>query len=42
MIRKAAVPGNKMAFAGIKDNAELADLLAYLRTLSDSPPPLPQ
>jgi cytochrome c len=39
---KAAVPGNKMAFAGIKDNAELADLLAYLRTLSDSPPPLPQ
>jgi len=39
---KAAVPGNKMAFAGIKDNAELADVLAYLRTLSDSPPPLPQ
>jgi cytochrome c len=39
---RAAIPGNKMAFAGIKDNAELADLLAYLRTLSDSPPPLPQ
>ncbi|MCL4766238.1 MAG: cytochrome c family protein [Hyphomicrobiaceae bacterium] len=34
-------PGNKMAFAGIKDNAELADLLAYLRTLHDSPPALP-
>ncbi len=35
-------PGNKMAFAGIKDNAELADLLAYLRSLSDNPAPLPQ
>lgn len=38
---KGYVPGNKMAFAGIKDNAELADLLAYLRTLNDNPPPLP-
>lgn len=38
---RAYVPGNKMAFAGIKDNAELADLIAYLRTLSDSPAPLP-
>jgi cytochrome c len=35
------VPNNKMAFVGVKDNAELADLLAYLRTLSDSPEPLP-
>jgi cytochrome c len=39
---KATVPGNKMAFAGVKDDADLADLLAYLRSLSDSPPPLPQ
>jgi cytochrome c len=39
---KAAIPGNKMAFAGIKDNAELGDLIVYLRTLSDSPQPLPQ
>lgn len=39
---KAAIPGNKMAFAGIKDNAELADLIAYLRTLNDNPPPLPE
>jgi cytochrome c len=39
---KADIPGNKMAFVGIKDNAELADVIAYLRTLSDSPPPLPQ
>jgi cytochrome c len=39
---KAYIPGNKMAFAGIKDDAELADMLAYLRTLSDSPAALPQ
>lgn len=38
---RTAVPGNQMAFAGIKNNADLADLLAYLRTLSDSPVPLP-
>ena len=39
---KADIPGNKMAFAGVKDDAELADLLVYLRKLSDSPAPLPQ
>lgn len=39
---KGYIPGNRMAFAGIKDNAELADVLVYLRTLADSPPPLPQ
>lgn len=39
---KTAVPGNKMAFPGIKDNAELADVLAYMRKLSDTPAPLPQ
>jgi cytochrome c len=38
---KAGVPGNKMAFIGIKDDAELADLLVYLRKLADTPPPLP-
>jgi cytochrome c len=38
---RTTVPNNRMAFPGIKDNAELADLLAYLRTLSDSPVPLP-
>ena len=26
-----------MAFAGIKDSAELADLLVYMRKLADSP-----
>ena len=35
--RKGAVPGNKMAFPGIRDDADLADLLAYLRKLSDTP-----
>jgi cytochrome c len=39
---KADIPGNKMAFVGVKDNAELADLLVYLRKLADSPAPLPQ
>ena len=39
---KTAIPGNKMAFPGIRDNAELADVLVYLRKLSDSPPALPQ
>jgi cytochrome c len=39
---KGAIPGNKMAFPGIKDNAELADVIVYLRKLSDNPPPLPQ
>jgi cytochrome c len=39
---RTAIPGNKMAFAGVRDDGELADLLAYLRKLGDSPPPLPQ
>jgi cytochrome c len=39
---KAAVPGNKMAFPGVKDTRDLADLLAYLDKLSDNPAPLPQ
>jgi cytochrome c len=38
---KGYIPGNQMSFAGVKDNQELADVLAYLRTLSDSPAPLP-
>jgi cytochrome c len=38
----AAVPGNKMAFAGVKDAGELADLLVYLRTLSDTPAAMPK
>lgn len=38
---KQAVPGTIMAFAGIASDKERADLLAYLRTLSDNPVPLP-
>lgn len=38
---KGAIPGNRMSYAGVKDAAELADLLAYMRTLSDSPAALP-
>jgi len=39
---KGWLPGNKMGFAGVKDDQELADLLAYLRTLAPTPAPLPQ
>ena len=39
---KGYISGTKMAFGGIKDNAELADMLAYLRSLADTPAPLPQ
>lgn len=38
---KAYVPGTKMVFNGIKDPAEIAGLIAYLRTLADAPAPLP-
>lgn len=38
---RGTIPGNQMAFAGVKNNADLADLLIYLRTLADSPLPLP-
>lgn len=35
------VPGTKMPFAGIPELEKRANLLAYLRTLNDNPPPLP-
>jgi cytochrome c len=38
---KAHIPGTIMAFAGVPQAGERADLLSYLRTLSDNPPPLP-
>lgn len=38
---KTRVPGNKMAFAGVKDDADRANLIAYLRTLADNVAPLP-
>ena len=38
---KDFAPGTKMTFAGLQKAAERADVIAYLRTLNDSPPPLP-
>ncbi|KAA2236384.1 c-type cytochrome [Salinarimonas soli] len=35
------LPGTAMAFAGIKSPQERADVIAYLRSLSESPAPLP-
>ncbi len=34
-------PGTRMAFAGINSDKQRADVIAWLRTLSDNPPPLP-
>ncbi|MBB2961534.1 c-type cytochrome [Methylobacterium sp. R2-1] len=38
---KGYVKGTKMAFAGISSPTERANVIAYLRTLSESPKPLP-
>ncbi|MBZ8133794.1 cytochrome c family protein [Afifella sp. IM 167] len=38
---RGQVPGTKMIFQGIKKEEDRAKLLAYLRTLSDNPQPLP-
>jgi cytochrome c len=35
------VKGTKMAFAGLPKEQERADVIAYLRTMADSPKPLP-
>jgi cytochrome c len=35
------IKGTKMTFAGLKKDQDRADVIAYLRTLSDSPKPLP-
>ncbi len=39
---KGFIPGTAMGFAGIQKDSERADVIAYLRTLSDHPEPLPQ
>jgi cytochrome c len=39
---KACVAGTKMAFAGIKKESELADVIVYLRSISPAAPPLPE
>jgi len=38
---KDYAPGNKMTFGGLKKSTDRADVIAYLREHSDSPPPLP-
>lgn len=38
---KGFIPGTAMSFAGIKKDSERADLIDYLRSLSDNPAPLP-
>ncbi|MFY8094970.1 MAG: c-type cytochrome [Niveispirillum sp.] len=38
---KATIPGTKMNYAGLKKVEDRAALIAYLRTLADSPVPLP-
>ncbi|MBO6717840.1 MAG: cytochrome c family protein [Rhizobiaceae bacterium] len=39
---KGTVSGTAMAFAGLRKDDERADIIAYLRTLADSPAPLPE
>lgn len=38
---KAAIPGTKMNYAGMRKVEDRAALIAWLRTLSDNPAPLP-
>lgn len=39
---KTYMPGTAMAYAGLKDPVKRAEIIAYLRSLSDNPAPLPQ
>ena len=39
---KAVVPGTKMAFAGVKDEKKIKDLIAYLHTFDKAPVKLKQ
>ena len=39
---KAYIKGTRMAFAGISKPEEVADLITYLRQMSDNPMPLPK
>jgi cytochrome c len=38
---RSYVPGTKMSFAGLKNPQERANVIAYLRSMSDQPAPLP-
>jgi cytochrome c2 len=39
---KGYVPGTAMAFPGLRKAKDRADVIAYLRSKSDNPPPLPK
>ncbi len=39
---KGFIKGTKMAFAGVKNTKQRADLILYMRGQNDSPPPLPE
>lgn len=39
---RAFISGTKMSFAGLKNDQERADVIAYLRQQNDNPPPLPE
>ena len=39
---QAFVRGTKMAFVGLPKEQDRADIIAFLRTMNDNPPPLPQ
>ena len=36
------IPGTAMTFAGVKNDQQRADVIDFLRTLSDNPLPLPK
>jgi cytochrome c len=38
---RSYIPGTKMTFAGVPRASERADIIAFLRSLSDNPAPLP-
>jgi cytochrome c len=38
---QAFVRGTKMAFAGLPKEQDRANVIAYLRTMADTPKPLP-
>ena len=38
---QAFIKGTKMAFIGLPKEQDRADVIAYLRTMNDNPPPLP-
>ncbi len=39
---KSFAPGTKMAYGGLKNDQKRANLILYLRSLGENPPPLPE